>query len=584
MNIAIPIYSVSIHHGQRLHFADGREWPLQVQRALTRGPTRSHKWMLAVLAVLASVPTRAGNNVTHCQDLMKVPLPGKRILSAEWVPADAFQSPNGESYRAPAFCRVQVAANPTADSDIRFEVWLPDAKDWTGRYYQHGEGGGGGQIDYASLTGFVRDGAVGAATNDGGAEMAALIDRQAHPQRLIDNQYRALQETAQGAREITLAYYGHAPRHRYFEGCSGGGMYALKAAKRFPEDWDGILVGAANTTSMGVAALAWNARTWLEDPLGRIVPEKLPAIQRAALASCTAQAHVVNGIATDPRRCPFDPKVLSCKGPETDVCLTTHQLATLQKIYVGPRNPRTGIQIYPGFPPTSEIGWVNSLSVPARVYVFNPEHPTPPYSLYGSNAFYRSIFDDPHWNVRKFDFDKSVTSSENTEFAGASLKSILDADDPDLSAFWERGSKMLMYVGWGDHALTPFEGVGYYEKVAQAAGGIDSLQHSFRLFMAPGMYHCAGGPGANAFGQGALAGPALQNDPRHNIVRALEAWAETDRSPDQIIATKYIDDDPRKGIEFTRPLCPYPQLAVYAGVGSTAEASNFECKTETGQR
>jgi feruloyl esterase len=159
--------------------------------------------------------------------------------------------------------------------------------------------------------------------------------------------------------------------------------------------------------------------------------------------------------------------------------------------------------------------------------------------------------------------------------AGEKLKSVMNANDPDLSRLQKRGAKMLMYFGWSDQALTPLDGVTYYENVARALGGTKKVQGFVRLFMVPGMTHCGGGPGANSFGQFGVS--ALKNDADHNIMDALVAWVETGRKPDRVIAAKYIDDDPKKGVAFTRPLCAYPQIALYKGSGSIRDASNFKC-------
>jgi hypothetical protein len=526
---------------------------------------------LVVIALLTMDQANAANSDTACQKLAKVSLPHRQIVSATSVAAEMFQAPDGLGYHTPAFCRVQVIAKPTSDSEIHLEVWLPSSENWNGRYYQLGQGGGGGSINYAGLADFVREGAVAAATDDG-QNLYAFSDK--HPEKIIDNAERALKETTDSAKALTLAYYQRAAHHRYFAGCSDGGAYALRAAQRFPEDWDGILAGAPSYNETGGAASdAWNVRAWLDDPKGHLLPRKLATIQRAALASCTSRAHVVNGIATDPRFCAFDPAVLSCKGAETDDCLTASQIATLRKIYDGPRNSRSGAQIYAGFPPTSETSWPGAITPLSGL---NPEYGKPP-GLLTSNIFYQYVFGDPEWNIRRFDVDSTVAFTENKRVAGRPLKAWLDATDPDLSSLRDRGSKMIMYSGWADPGESPLESIRYYESVARSMGGVDKISEFFRLFMVPGMGHCSmKGPGVNAFGQ--WLAPALRDDPEHNIARALEAWVETNRKPDQVIATKYVDDDLYSGVAFTRPLCPYPQVAVYRGRGDVADASNFDCR------
>src|SRR5258708_4837138 len=79
-----------------------------------------------------------------------------------------------------------------------------------------------------------------------------------------------------------------------------------------------------------------------------------------------------------------------------------------------------------------------------------------------------------------------------------------------------------------------------------------------RLFMVPGRTHGAGGPGAIVFNGPANLGGI--EDPDHDVVMALDRWISSGVAPKQIIATKFVDDTPSKGVAFTRPLCPYPEV------------------------
>ncbi len=292
---------------------------------------------------------------------------------------------------------------------------MPRVENWNGRYYQHGQGAGGGIIDLGALAGFVRDGAVGAATDDGnrfpwpGArDLDDAYQRSAKardsPEEIIDNWYRGSEETTRAEKSIIHAYYGRAQQYSYFEGCSGGGTHGWQAAQRFPDEWNGLVIGApANNTTGFFAANAWNSRMWL-DPQARIPSAKLPAIQQASIASCSREARLRNGTLGDPRFCHFGPSVVPCKDQETDDCLTRPQISTLRKIYEGPRNPRTGEAIYPGFPPTMESGWKGFLTnTSGGRGVFYEE----PFSLFSANINYRYVFDNPQWDVRMFNFDRS---------------------------------------------------------------------------------------------------------------------------------------------------------------------------------
>lgn len=535
------------------------------------------KSILIVFTTFAAAPAQA-SHWASCKSLENLILPEGSVSLVQHVPAGVFSAPDGRKHDVPEFCRIAGVVTPASGADINFEVWLPAAEKWNGRYYQHGEGSSGGKIDYSALAGFVTEGATGAATDDG-FKRETITDRSnlfthlfvGQSARVIEHAYGALKVTTDNAKSVIRAYYGKAARHSYFEGCSGGGSYAWQAAQRFPEDWDGFLIGAPANNALGYfAASAWNGRKWL-DPEARIPTRKLPAIQRAALASCSPQAHVLNGIAADPRFCRFDPAKLACSQTDTDDCLTQAQIRTLRNIYSGPRNPRTGEQLYPGFPPTTEVAWAGALTTDDK------RANTVPFSVLAARIFYRYALDDLQWDANSLNFDSDLSFVEQKKVASENLKSVMNATDPDWSLLQKRGTKILMYFGWGDQALTPLEGISYYGKAIQAMGGIARTQDFFRLFLVPGMLHCGKGPGANSFGQSRQSAPALKDDAAHDTGRALEAWVENGREPNRIVAAKYINDDPASGVAFTRPLCPYPQIAVYSGSGDTSEALNFAC-------
>ena len=505
-------------------------------------------------------------------------------VEVQSIPAGQFQAPDGQSYLVPSFCRLQGIAKPTRNSSINFEVWLPQKK-WNGRYYQHGLGGESGRISYADLAGSLREGNAVATSDDGHITTPASNNfRWAinHPDRVLDWGYRALKQTRDTAHAIINTYYGREPHHAYFAGCSGGGRHGLMAVQRYPEDWDGVLVVAPNTYLIhDLASILARGQLWKNNPAGRIPISKLPLIQKTALNACSANAKVVNGIAGDPRLCRYDPAILSCKDVVTDNCLTRPQIDTLRKIYDGLRQP-DGTLIHPGFAPTLEVdhGWEQWM--PVTTAESDTEQQVPPLFAYAED-FFRNIifFDEPQLDIQALKTSKLVARVNNKTIEGEVLTTALNPDNPDLSKYKKTGGKLLMYFGWGDAAIPAEGGIKYYDSVVNTLGGISQTQDFYRLFMVPGMGHCVGGAGANAFGQGHWPSlpAALQNDSRHNIMRALEAWVERDVAPQKIIATKYVNDDANKGVAFTRPLCPYPQIAIYKGTGDTKEATNFVCKT-----
>ena len=190
------------------------------------------------------------------------------------------------------------------------------------------------------------------------------------------------------------------------------------------------------------------------------------------------------------------------------------------------------------------------------------------------------VFDNAAFDIRTLNFDSDVAFTDNKYVKGQHLSHVLNSTSPDLSAFQFRGGKLIHYHGWNDPAIGPRNSINYYESVvsAQLPGkgpskiGLRRTQDFYRLFMAPGMLHCGDGPGPNNFGQGIVLA-----DADHDVVKALERWVEHGIAPDRIVATKFMGDDPASGVALTRPLCPYPEVAHWTGVGDTNDAANFAC-------
>jgi feruloyl esterase len=519
---------------------------------------------LLISAVLLSAPAVAA---TMCENLTSLKAANTTITSAQTVPAGGFVPAGGPAdglasfdfKKVPAFCRVQGVIQPSADSHIEFEVWLP-MTGWNGRYEGWGNGGFAGGISYGSLADSVAHGYAASGTDTG--HKGGAVNAQwalGHPEKITDFGYRAIHETASNAKAVIQTFYGNSPRHSYFNSCSNGGREALMEAQRFPEDYDGILAGAPANYWTHLLATAASENVFLNDPASRIPASKVPAIQSATLAACDAQDGVKDGLINDPSRCKFDPSVLLCKDAESDACLTAPQLASLQKLYAGARDS-AGKPIFPGRVPGGETGpggW--------GLWITGQKPQTSLMYGFGTGFFADFVFQDAAWDFRTFQLDR------DTKIADDKFARSLNATDPDLTRFKERGGKLIIYHGWNDPAISPLNSVDYFHSV-EAKLGAKSAEDFVRLYLAPGMQHCGGGPGPNAFGQAQLEG-----DPQHNITKALERWVENREAPQQIIATKFQADNPAGAAVRTRPLCPYPQVAKYNGSGSTDEAANFSC-------
>jgi feruloyl esterase len=303
----------------------------------------------------------------------------------------------------------------------------------------------------------------------------------------------------------------------------------------FPDDFDGIIAGApGQRTAMGL----WIGQALLKDQASFIPPAKYPLIHKAAVAACDETDGLKDGLISDPTRCKFDPGVLLCKDGDGADCLTGAQVEAARKIYGPGKNPRTGKVLFGTLAPGSELGWA--------VMGAGPE----PYAPILEQARY-VVYQDPKWDWRTFDFDKDNDRFERPEYL------IMNATDPHLDKFVAHGGKLLMYHGWADQNVSPYNTVDYFQHVREAMGAAKT-DGSVRLFMAPGMAHCSGGEGPNTFDK----------------IGTLDRWVEEGKAPASIVASHSTAGK----VDRTRPLCPYPQVAVYKGSGSIDDAANFACK------
>jgi hypothetical protein len=396
-------------------------------------------WVLMVMMVGGAVCAagQAGGG-DACARMTAMKLDRATVTSAVVVPektamADAPMGP----YRVrvmPAFCRVKVTDRPTADSEIKTEVWLPLAG-WNGRLRGIGNGGFAGEIGYEPMGGAVIEGSAVVATDTGhvgGGPGFAL----GHPEKVKDFGWRAVHDMTVQAKVLVAAFYGKREQKSYFTACSDGGREALMEAQRFPADYDGILAGAPayNWTGL-VAAGAKDMHVMHATAASELPTAKLPAIGAAVRAACDAKDGVADGVLNDPRTCRFDPAVLTCKGAETDACLTGPQVATLEEMYRTKKDAQ-GKEIFPGYLPGAEDakgswdGWVTG---PRSAMLF-----------FGTGFFGDFVHEDPQWTLKSFDLDKDY------KLATAKDGEALNATDTNLKAFAARGGKLVMYHGCGD--------------------------------------------------------------------------------------------------------------------------------------
>ncbi len=496
---------------------------------------------LCATALAAFVPARP-LDAAGCGTLSRLTLPQATVTQAAGVEAGGFSPAPGESadpFRTlPAFCRIAATLKPTADSEIRIEVWMP-ISGWNGKLQAVGNGAFSGAIAYRPMAAALARGYAAASTDTGHAGGSASF-AIGHPEKVVDFGWRAVHEMAVASKAIVAAHYGTGPRFSYWNGCSAGGRQAMTEAQRFPEDFDGIIAGAPGLDWTGRAAQALRLATALEaNEAARLSVSQIASVARAVLQACDARDGVQDDVVDNPAACVFDPAVLECRGQGGDDCLSRAQVETVRSMYASPENPKTRRPI-PGLAPGSERGWT-SLGWTASARATGLDH------------FRFIVFKDPAWDVRRFDFASDIVRAEEAD-AGT-----INALDPNLGAFIARGGKLLHYHGWSDPQISPGSSTQYYASVVQALGGVSRVHDSYRLFMAPGMAHCGGGDGPNTF----------------DMVKVLEQWVESGTPPDRILASRIVNG----AVARTRPLCPYPQVAVYGGTGSTDAADNFTCRT-----
>ncbi len=507
-----------------------------------------------------------------CEPLSKLALPQAKVLAAETVPAGAFISPTelppwmagaAQIFKTlPAFCRVVVQAAPSADSDIRIEVWLP-VSNWNLKFQAHGNGGFAGDIDYVHLAASILSGYATANTNTG--HSASGIDASwalGHPEKVTDFGFRAVHVMTVTAKEVIRAFYSSGPMTSYFLGCSNGGRQALMEAQRFPEDYNGILAGApANYWSHLLSSGLWDMQATTNDDASYIPAAKIPAIAHTVNAACDAQDGVTDGVLNDPRKCNFKPETMLCKNGDANDCLTPPQIVALKKIYEGPHDA-SGKKIFPGFLPGAEEGqggWPG--------WIIGPEKGKGFIAAFTYGYFANMVYEKRDWSLGKADFDESV------KLADEKTAKILNATDANLAPFKSHGGKLILYHGWNDPAISAINSIDYFESVRAKLGPAET-ESFLRLYMLPGVQHCGGGSGADSFGVDSVGSP---REAQSHVLRLLEYWVENGTAPPTVIATKYSGDPSSKTAKFTRPLCPYPQSAKYKGSGDPNDAANFTC-------
>lgn len=502
---------------------------------------------VAVQPVVEQLALTSADGAERCARLVGKQLAGAVIEKTDYVVAGSALPPFSDK-NSPEFCRVNARATPVEGSEIKAQVWLPT--NWNGKFVGFGGGGFEGGLGPATiiLKKPVGRGYAAVVTNAGHDPASAPKWALGQPEKVTDYGHRANHLGAVFGKALAADYYRSAVRRAFFQGCSNGGRDALMLAQRYPGDYDAIVAGApANDFTGLMASFARIGRLARATPVADTLGPKLKLVHEAALAKCDRLDGSTDGLIRRPPVCRFDPAVLQCKGTVGASCLSHAEVDTVKAIYRGTYDQR-GREIMPGLPVGSEYEW--------EAWLTGPKAAGPGMA---TDLMRYMVYNDPEWSPERFDLDR--------DFAAARRQpgQTIDAVDPDLRPFFGRGGKLLMYHGWDDAAIPAGNSLRYHAAVQRAVGR--SARDNMRLFMLPGVAHCASGHGPDWV----------------DYLGALDRWAGSGTAPQQLTAEKY--DNPLKvmaghpgNVVRSQLVCAWPKTAKYKGSGPVDDAANFTCR------
>ncbi len=513
---------------------------------LTRNHTAGALGLLAG-ALLASVwsPAWAAGD---CSALAKAKLfDHTTISSARMVAADAAK-------KLPAYCEVTGTISPVPASHIGVVYRLP--ADWNGKMIGLGGGGFAGNVTMREAAPYLADGYAVAQTDAGhpspdGRDSDWVLDSSGHLNKaqVVDFGYRAVHEMTEIGKTIIAAHYGKPQSKAYFIGCSTGGRMGLMEVQRFPTDYNGVVSGAPVSNVQVYTNGALRTQFFHKQKGSNLTAAQVRAVAAASVAACDEDDGLKDGIITDPRSCKWDPVALECGKTSSKVCLTPQQVTTVRNVYAGVTLADGIVAADPDLR-GAEPNWIPRS-------IGNNEMPQGQDAVLPSRFVTRLMLERRDYDVMKFDPEKEMPRLLNSFAAREAL-----AVNPDILQFVKNGGKLVLWHGFDDPGPSPLETIKYFESVARTVGpqlghGTDAaaIGQSVRLFLAPGVYHCGGGPGVSKFDAAAV----------------IDDWVEKDKAPARIIAS-------REKPPMERPLCPYPTLPYYSGHGSADDPASFVCQ------
>ncbi|KAL8418484.1 hypothetical protein RB594_001901 [Gaeumannomyces avenae] len=482
-------------------------------------------------------------------------------------------------------CRIVVNVTTSPTSEVLVEAWLPDT--WTGRFLATGTGGLGGCVDYYALQNGVSSGFATLGTNAGHNGSAGSDFFLNQPETINDFGHRAIHVEAEVGKELLAQYYGSAPRHSYYAGCSTGGRQGFMNALMYPSDFDGVVAGAAAVSWLNIVA----SKAVLAQRLGwpnlsderYVPPSSWRAIEAAMVEHLDPLDGVTDGVIDNPHAQSFNFSLLQC-GPDSlldqNTCLTGAQAAAVAHVYEPVVSPASGLEVLPGF----DLG--------ANTNVFSANQSPRPGAAglayrvlddYWRGAVYNtSAWDSRDFNLTQMDFAAHVNPGR-VNFGGGPYEG-----SHDLSAYKARGGRLLAYHGRMDETVTSAIATRTFDGVADATGSsAEEMLDFYRLFAIPGHSHCTGGTGAWAMGQPtakqgylSFAGTGRFADAEHSILMAMVRWVEDGVAPAWLVGTKFAGNDLANGkVLAQRKHCAWPALSRWDGIGDSNKAESWRCET-----
>ena len=492
---------------------------------------------VAASVVICGAPAFAKPGEAGCAHLSSAAFPNTKISSAKVVAA---------SGKTPAYCEVAGVISPVKGSHIGVVYRLPD--NWNGKLLGLGGGGWAGDLRLvAAEPGLARGYAT--AQTDAGHDTANLWDTSfaSNPAAVDDFAHRGIHLMTTTGKLVVAKYYGQAQKKAYFQGCSTGGRQGLMEVQRYPDDYNGVIAGAPVYTLTTQTMALLRSQTFAHSGAS-VTPAQLAHLNEAVLAACDAPDGVKDGFVTDPRACTFDPAKVQCKAGETsESCLSATQVAAVRSVYTGVKTSSGEFASYP-LSRGSELGWDRFIATSKPADGTALATTSAGAGLGGLRA---ALFGKANFDLMQFSADRDYKRVRASKFAQT-----YEAKNPNIAPFLSNGGKLLLWHGFDDPGPSPLATIDYYENVERVTGNKGGkLDAGLRFYIAPGVYHCRGGPGADTF----------------DSLGALDEWVEKGKPPDTIVAT-------RADGKLSRPLCRYPTLPKYKGKGDPNSAENFECR------